>query len=253
MTKFGKVLVLFTLAVSLLMMGFALAVSTNRIDWSDRPPKDGDPGGMLAQRDAEAKQLWAKLRLAESGWRLGQAALARDEAQRVQDRLWYQTELVHLYTGATPNNPCREVVYAKAGRPQPVPEPDPRNFGRPQMAPAKDAAGQPLLSRDAYDKRDEAIHKDTLAAVDKFQKAVERDTQLTNELVGDPLKRTKGLRQRINDERAKRADVVAEAGFIRPLLINTVVESELILKRQKSLKARVGELEKEKVAGAAGR
>ena len=67
---------------------------------------------------------------------------------------------------------------------------------------------------------------------------------------GDPLKRTKGLRQRINDERAKRTAVVAEADFVRPLLINTVVESELILKRQKSLRARVSELEKDKVAEA---
>jgi len=204
MTTFGKVLVLFTLAVSLLMMGFALAVWANRIDWSDRPPKEGDPGGLLARRDAEAKRLWAELALAESGWRGSQAALARDEAQRVQDRLWYQTELAHLYTGATPNNPCREVVFERG-----VPAPDPRNFGRPRMVAAKDPTGQPLLSLAAYDKRDEAIHKETLAAVEKFRQAVELDTQLTNELAGDPLKRSKGLRQRINDERAKRADVVA--------------------------------------------
>ena len=248
MTTFGKVLVLFTLAVSLLMMGFALAVYTNRIDWSDRPPKEGDPGGLLAQRDAEAKRLWTELRLAESGWRLGQEALTRDERQRVQDRLWYQSELAHLYSGATPVNPCREVILDRG-----VPAPDPRNFGRPRMVAAKDAAGQPLLSLAAYDKRDEEIHKETLAAVDKLRQAVEQDTQLTNELAGDPLKRTKGLRQRINDERAKRADVVAEEEFIRPLLINTVVESELILKRQKSLRARVSELEKDRVAGAAGR
>ena len=44
--------------------------------------------------------------------------------------------------------------------------------------------------------------------------------------------------------------MVAEEDFIRPLLINTVVESELILKRQKSLRARVSELEKDKVAEA---
>ncbi len=248
MTLFGKLLVLFTLAVSLLMMGFALAVWTNRIDWSDRPPKEGDPGGLLAQRDAEAKRLWAELALAESGWRGSQAALARDEARRVQDRAWYQTELVHLYAGATPNNPCREVVIEKG-----EPVPDRANPARPQMAPAKGAAGQPLLSLAAYDSQDDKIHKETLAAVDKFRQAVERDTQLTNELAGDPVKRTKGLRQRINDERAKRADVVAEEDFIRPLLINTVVEAELIQKRQKSLRARVSELEKDKVAEAGGR
>jgi hypothetical protein len=249
MTQFGKVLVLLTVAVSLLMMGFAIAVWANRIDWSDRPPKEGDPGGLLAQRDAEAKRLWAELALAESAWRGGQAALARDEAQRVQDRLWYQAELAHLQTGATPNNPCREVAFDRTG----VPMADRANPARPLMVPAKDAAGQPLLSRAAYDKTDERIHKETLAAVDKFRQAVERDTQLTNELAGDPVKRTKGLRQRINDERAKRADVVAEEDFVRPLLINTVVEAELILKRQKSLRARVSELEKDKVAGAAGR
>jgi hypothetical protein len=248
MTQFGKVLVLLTVAVSLLMMGFAIAVWANRIDWSDRPPKEGDPGGLLAQRDAEAKRLWTELALAESGWRGSQEALARDEALRVQDRLWYHAELAHLYTGATLNKPCREVVMQRG-----VPVPDLGNFGRPQMAPAKDAAGQPLLSRALYDKTDEGIHKETLAAVDKFRQAVERDTQLTNELAGDPVKRNKGLRQRINDERAKRADVVAEEEFVRPLLINTVVEAELIQKRQKSLRSRVSELEKDKVAGAGGR
>ena len=248
MTLFGKLLVLTTLAVSLLMMGFGLAVWTNRIDWTDRQPKDGDPGGELAQREAEARRLWGELVLAESGWRLSQAALLRDEAQRVQDRAWYHAELVHLQTGATPNNPAHEVVLVKG-----VPVPDPRNAGRPQMKRASDPAGQPLLSLTSYDKADEGIHRQTLAAVDRFKKAVEQDTQLTNELVGDPVKRTKGLRQRINDERAKRADVVAEADFTRPLLINTVVESELILKRQKSLRARVSELEKDKVAGAGGR
>jgi hypothetical protein len=245
MTQFGKLLVLFTLAVSLLMMGFALAVWTNRIDWSDRPPKDGDPGGLLNQREAEVKRLWGELRLAESAWRLSHETLQRDEAQRVQDRAWYRAELAHLEQGATLNKPCRAVVFVKG-----VPVPDARNFGRPQMVGATDQAGKPLVSLAAYDKLDEQIHKETLAAVDKFKKAVETDTRLTNELVGDPIKRTKGLRQRINDERLKRADVVAEADFVRPLLINTVVEAELILKRQKSLRARVSELEKDKVAGA---
>jgi hypothetical protein len=248
MTLFGKLLVLGTLAVSLLMMTFALAVWTNRIDWTDRPAKEGDPGGELAQRDAEAKRLWGELRLAESGWRLRQAALARDEAQRVQDRLWYQTELAHLRTTATPNNPCRAVV-----APRGVPVPDQRNPSRPQMAAATDQGGQPLASLAFYNGQDEQLTKDLLAVADNLKKAAEADTRLTNELVGDPLKRTKGLRQRINDERAKRTAVVAEADFVRPLLINTVVESELILKRQKSLRARVGELEKEKVAGVGGR
>jgi hypothetical protein len=244
MTLFGKLLVLFTVAVSLLMMGFALAVATNRVDFGDRQSKEGDPGGLVTQRDAEIKQLRDKLGAALSGWQVHQAALARAERQRVDDRLWYHAQLVHLHTAAA-NDPCREVVFERG-----VPVPDPQNAGRPRMVPAKDAAGQPLLSLAAYDKQDEAIHKETLAAVDKFHKAVERDTQLTNELAGDPLKRTKGLRQRINDERVKQNDVVAEADFIRPLLINTVVESELILKRQKSLRARVSELEKDKVAEA---
>ena len=248
MTLFGKLLVLFTLAVSLLMMGFGLALWTNRIDWTDTKGKEGDPGGELARRDAEARRLWGELRLAESGWALSRDALARDEEQRVKDRAWFRGELAHLKTGATENNPGREVVFVKG-----VPVPNPRNFGRPQTQPAKDDAGQPLRSLAYYDQADEQIHQQTLAAVDRFKKAVELDTQLTNELAGDPVKRTKGLRTRINDERAKRADVVAEEDFVRPLLINTVVEAELILKRQKSLRARVSELEKDKVAGTGGR
>jgi len=50
------------------------------------------------------------------------------------------------------------------------------------------------------------------------------------------------------DERVKREDIMAEHKLVKTPLINTYVESELLLKRKRSLEVRLEELRKARAA-----
>ena len=77
----------------------------------------------------------------------------------------------------------------------------------------------------------------------ELEAKVEEDRRLTNELTGDPERKTKGLRQLLTEERSKQEGLIAETGIEESLRINREVESELILKRLASIRERIRELE----------
>src|SRR5262249_39839638 len=81
---------------------------------------------------------------------------------------------------------------------------------------------------------------EVLEVMDKHKKAVDEDARLTNLLAGTP--ETKGLRQRQDEEVAKRDGVAAEQKLVRPLFVNVAVDSELVLERTKQLQAGEKEL-----------
>jgi hypothetical protein len=93
------------------------------------------------------------------------------------------------------------------------------------------------------------VLSDLEGVMKKHEEQIAEANKLTDRIIGDKDKGVRGLQKRIEDERAKDADVVAEQKLIRPLLINTVVESELIFKRKTQLERRIEELKKFKVAG----
>ena len=242
MTKLGKILVLVNVALSFTLMAWALAAFTNRIDWSDKKAQGEEPAGELRKRIDEIDELWKGFRPAEAAWREPRAAIFAMEARRPKDRQWYARELENLRTGDTDKFPIRSVIY-NAG----LPALDPRT-GLPQMADAKDRNSQPLKSLSSYDRELNDLRTALLAEVKRLHEGILEDTRLTVQLVGeidDTTKKilAKGLRQRIIDERDKAVDLVKEQDIVRPLLINAYVESQLILKRADSLKARIQELE----------
>jgi hypothetical protein len=241
MTLFGKIVVVLNLVLSLLMAAWALGLWTNRIDWSNNKGADLQPPGELTLRKAEAERAWNEAPGGFAAYRDAKAALfAREDGKedgkdgRAADRNWYAAEIEHLRTGATEANPGRMVDLALG---QGLPTPDPRNYDRPTMKIAKDKFGKPIQSIAAYAKRETELFKELADVQDEYQKSVEEDTRLTERLIGP-----KGLQQRILDEQAKLAEVLKEAELLRPLLINAVVESELILKRREFLKARIAEI-----------
>jgi hypothetical protein len=244
MTKLGKILVFLNLVISGLMAGWALALYTNYIDWSEAPPKGVEPGGLLGQRKERIKELQAALGPPQVSWMEARTNLHRREDQRQGDLLWYQAELQHLRTGATRDNPCRLVVIPDDPR-QPgrhLPVPDPKNFFRPQMAPAQDRSGQPLQALDKYEK----ISRDTLEklmmVLSEAEAKYEEDRKLTNLMVGEEDKGIKGLQQRIIDERAKREGILAEQRVIEPLWKVNEVDTELLLRRRETIAERLNEL-----------
>jgi hypothetical protein len=236
MTLFGKVLVFLNLVLSLMAFIWALGLYTNNVDWSDvkggNPlvaSKGGKPLGMLAERQVDLANAAAGLRPAETSWlAVRKQVLAREEEMR-GDREWYLKELAWLRTGeATPAKPIQAVKLVRL-----MPVDDPRNANRPEMEPAKDRAGQPLLSERQYNLRSEAALKELGEVMDEYKKKIDEDIALTDKLAGTADK--KGLQQRLVDERAKREGVEAEERLVRPLLVNVAVDWELVGKRQTGL------------------
>jgi hypothetical protein len=180
------------------------------------------------------------------------------------DRVWYEGELAHLMTGATTDqNPARKVV-VNGG----VVQLDPRT-GRPRMAPLTDANNNRILSVTEYDAREMDLVKKIGDEETRLKNAVEKDIELTEQMTGkmdpasiqiDPATMrpdpalvrfiTKGLHQRILDEKDKLAKVKQEITIVEPLYVNALVDSELVVKRRNQLETRLTELRKQAESAA---
>jgi hypothetical protein len=238
MTLFGKILVLanFGLSVIALVCAMTFYFVDTHTDWT-ASQKTLDDG--LTKRKARVAELWEGIRTADVGWRDVHTNLAEQEGYRAVDRDWYATEVKHARSVATAMDPARTVVIDKGLLVlDPVPN-EPKHM-RPRMVKATDDFGRPLASLDANNEAKGAKHVALADQQKKLAQLIDEDKRLTNELTPEE---GKGLRRRIEDEKdkVKRAD--EELAIMRPLHINTAVENELILRRDKMLRARIAELE----------
>jgi hypothetical protein len=248
MTMLGKLLLMFNLAFSLMLAAWSFSLYANRIDWSNNKAKADQPDGEFTVRDAQIVKLWDAVRPAEASWRNSRAALLNQEARRVVERTWYNKQMNHVFKDATAANPIGELTFAakeddrtKAG--QLVMD----NNGDPVLNPLKDIGGHPLKSLAAYNEDNQKVLKSLEEVARKHTAQIEEAIKLTQQLVGEK-DGPRGLQQRILDEKAKSAAVMAEQALIRPMLVNTVVQSELIVKRRRALEKRIEELKKIGVA-----
>jgi hypothetical protein len=249
MTRLAKILIFVNLAFSFGMMAWALALYTNRVDFSNNKAQGDQPAGELVKRVERIEELKAAFRPAETAWLNARTSVQGLEARRAADHDWYASELVFLRTGATAANPARAVVYELGS-----PAPDTKDPGRAKMKPATGPMNQPLESLKAYEGQLKDAHDLLARETERYEKAIKEDTDLTNKLAGykdKDDKEVKGLRQRIVDERAKLVNLNNEHKFVKPLLVNAFVESQLVLKRADALRARIKELQN--VGVAAGR
>jgi len=224
------------LALSLVMATIGFGIWVNGVDFSDNAGKGDTPAGLLKDRRTEIDSLMAGLGPAEGTRRSARKELLESEDQRRLARVWYSAELEHLRTGATAAAPARTMIYANL-----LPAPDPDNRERIQMGPASDRNMQPLLSMAHYEEQSRRTQSEIADVMANYKKEAEKDIALTNELAGAPPAK-KGLRQRQVEEKDKREGIVGEQRLVRPLFVNTAVESELILQRLKRLQEREKEL-----------
>jgi hypothetical protein len=261
MTLLGKILLLFNLAFSVLLAGWAFTVYADRIDWTKKKGKASEFGpaaqsGEFAVRDERLKELQKNLGSAQVRWRVARANLRDEEARRVADRIWSENEMKHLTKTATPDkDPVGEMVVAAKDDPAKglrKGQVELNDKGEPQLVPAKDAAGNPLGSLDAYNDKDAKTLQSLDQVLARLNAQIEEANKLTDQIIGakDAAGNvvSRGLHERIRDEKAKRAGVVAEQALLRPQLINTVVDAQLLKKRRDALKKRVEELKKIGVA-----
>jgi len=261
MTWFGKGLVFFNLVLSLVLGTWAMTLYTSRIDWSDQKGKDGQPDGELVRRIAQAQEGWSRIPSAAANWEEARAILLAMENGaaklklngkeskvngRQANREWYQAELEFLRSKATAMQPCQALVLDDQRR-LTFNDPDPLT-PRPKMLPVMDRAGKPLRSLASYNEEEKTLFASLKKEQERLEAATKEDTRLTLLLIGDKALGTKGLHRRLIDERVKREDIMVEHGLVKTPLINTYVESELLLKRKRSLEVRLDELRRARAA-----
>jgi hypothetical protein len=272
MTLIGKLLVLLTVALSVTMAFWAFGVYTQRIEWAGKVSGAAAHDELTKRRERIKPQqstgygLQDSVAAAEARWKVSAQNLTGIEPLRAQNKKWYGEQLTLLVKGP---GPVKTADY-KDGRL--VFDP---NTIRPVLVDAKDKAGQPLQNRDFYvDKYNE--RKDQIAtAMDEIGKWMKpevwealpkRDGRIDvdeavkqikpGDLAGllitdaDVTQEITRLRVLLVQEQDKRARVLAEIEYLKPQLVNSAVESELLEKRQASLKARIEEL---KAVGVAAR
>jgi hypothetical protein len=252
MTMLGKVLVFFNLAFSLLLASWAFSLYANNIDGIDKKGKSaGQTTVEYALRDTELEELWKGIPPAQANWLSERQKVLNEESRLADERSWYQTEINHLFVTANAANPVGEIAFA--------PKDDEKNGikkgqillddkGHPLLVPVKDGAGNPLQALAVYLKQDDDILQSLQAVLQKHQEQIDEANTLTDRIIGDEKAGRRGLHRRLLDEKNKDAAILAEQQLTRPQLINTVVESELILKRKNQLEKRLEELKKIHVA-----
>lgn len=238
MTLLGKILVCVNLVFSLAMASFALALYTQRINWTNAPPQTtpDQAAGELALLQDEIKRKWVALTHADDGSEKRLQVLTDRLRQREQLRpalqRWYAQEIKHAARKATDKDPVRALVFEEGKIPA-----DPANPTRPKLQPAKDRFGNNLASLDYYNKETKRVYDEINTERENLGKLIAEDKKQTERAIE--------LRQLIEDEEDKRKSVERELrDFLRPTLVNVEVESELILRRRDALQERVEELKK---------
>lgn len=255
MTRLGKVLVLLNLGLAVVLAAWSFNIYSNGIDWTDRTDNKSVPPrmGQFTLRKDKIEKLRKGVDPVQTDWLRERDQLARAERRLAAERVWYDSAIRYVLVGPARGRGIFEVALAA--------QDDPRtgvkkgqvlldNQGNPQLVPIRDPNNVPLQlqSLKEYNDQDEGILKEIAEQIVQHQKQIEQANALTDKIIGDKAKGIRGLQQRINDEQAKNAEVIAEMKLIEPQFLNTLVEKQLVDRRHEQMKRRIEELKKINVA-----
>lgn len=256
MTRFGRILVLLNVAICVMLAAWSFNLYATSLDWTDKK----DKGGQFALRADKLNELWKGVAPNQVDWLRQRAQLANEETFLAEERAWYDKETRHVLVGPTRGDWISEVALAAKdteltvrGDKVVIRRGDILldDKGNPQMVPLRDLNNAPLQlqSLAEYNEENENVLKDIIQKMKEHEAQVEEAKALTDKIIGDKEKGIRGLQQRINDEQAKDAALLAEMKLVEPQLINTLVEAQLVNKRHAQMVRRIEELKKVKVAG----
>ncbi len=239
MTFVGKLFVLVNLAFSAIMAVAAFNFYATGMDYGPEAKKDSQPKppARVTALQKDIADVLATVPAVENSWRTSRADLVREEVQRETNRQAYDVEIALLRSGPAMDKD-RQVREVQTNADH-LAQLDARTR-LPVLAPAVDRAGQPLLPMATYLLKADMVRKENETVLADLNKKVKEDVDLTMQLTGDPG--TRGLRQKIVEERVKREGVVAEHNSVRPLFINIAVESQLSRKRLDTLSEQIAQL-----------
>jgi hypothetical protein len=244
-TTIGKFLVVTNLLFSLSMMTMAIGLYANRIDWAGPLPGTGGDGpeGVLTKKRREIDEQTAALRVNLARWLAQRGVLPELEAQRQMLRDFYADQLALLATGKTVKgqavpNPVKGLIYKVEKR-----------EGANVYGLELDAQGRPKLAdipnlkpRDEFAAELKAIDDEIKVAIEKLQKTIDEEIDLTLTLKGEKGKRV-GLYPLLDEAEKTMHASQEELTEVNKLRINRQIDAEGYRKRQQQLVARIKELE----------
>jgi hypothetical protein len=263
MTRFGKILVLFNVGLSVMLAAWSFNLYANSVDWTDSKSKGtpAGPSGQYAIRAAKLEELWKGVAPNQADWLRQRMRLAEEETRLAEERTWYDQELRHVLNGPTNTGKFVQEI-AIADKDTEANVHGERILirrgdilldaqGHPQLVPIRDPMNAPLQLKSLaeYNAEYVTVMNDIAAQIKTHSDQIEEAKTLTDKIIGDKMKGIRGLQQRINDEQAKDAAIVAEMKLEEPQLLNTLVEAQLVNKRHQQMVKRIEELKKIKVAG----
>jgi hypothetical protein len=256
MTLLGKILVFLTVVLSFVMLAWAIALYTHHIDWSDAKATADRPAGELVARKARVTEANASVNLANARWREAMngndgkdnrpihAGLLQWEKRRDGDRAWYAALLKAADVG--PDGNGDKVIIKRIATKDGQPLPDPANPTLPALLvdaerrkTQEEPKGEPLYCFKWYEKELGRLAGEIAKNQAEQQRLAKEEEALTEQAIGP-----KGLRQRIWDEEGKLARVAEELKDVESRKTNSLVDTELLVRRRAQLERRVGELEK---------
>jgi hypothetical protein len=243
MAMFGKILVLITLALSLLCLVVGLGIFTNSINWGWKTEHQRQQfGTKIASEFDKRKEILAKLDEQKpkfvAGSTQARAKLMKTEANIARDQLRYVDELDRI----------------QSGTPQPL-----ANLRKlhPWLFDKKNKTGKPLL-QDEFTKSYQGyfteignLTKQINEVRDKIGNMIDKEKEVTEQLIGPPAekgKRGKGLYALINVEQEVQQRAREELEDLKEILVQELVDSQLYLQRQDSLRLRLRQLERLEVS-----
>lgn len=271
MTTLGKVFACINVFLCLALAIWALGIYTHRVEWGD---KRGENPGELAKRKMELERLSKSRPEGERAWHANLQTLRATEQRRRSNQAEYENTLHAMRTGMNlanqpANPPVGELVYVDKGNDRGMLKVNPLTE-LPEMQPARDVAGQPLPALVALERAYADTQQLLSAEKQTLEKLVAREKDLTVQINGGgaqkglkaqlqerqkALLNSEGIRgyldrlQKVGvlphlpDPRGDLRNADGEQEYLRPLLYNKLAEKDILLQRQKALKARLQELE----------
>jgi hypothetical protein len=252
MEKAGKIMVLTTVAFSLVFCAYALAIYVQPINWGwaakyKQKEFGKDVPSELEKRQAALKKLADEKERAVRAWTAASDTLAQTEAKIAYNQYWYAQQLERIQSGKDADvgkDPIKDLKYDAKGL--------------VELDTPKDRTGKPVFDRVVAKKAYDSLVKDLNNLLTKIARVrddiadiIKEEKNLTEELNGvidAKGKQQKGLYALIDFERAVQNRAKEELEDLKPNYYQELVDSQLLLKRQASLKFRLNQL---KVIGVA--
>lgn len=241
MRMFGKFLVYSNLVLSLLFLGWAVALHTMKINWAPHrnffTGEVNQDSGQLFELKEEIKTLLEQRDLAETRWQTDAALLPRVEERRAAFLKWYAEQYNLAKTGKDRTGKDAETPVRR-----PVRGPDEMLImDDAQREAVKDSRGTVVKSIGYYQNEYQELRKQLDDIQLEIADLVEQQKRLTLIIAGEPGK-TRGVRGQLDDQLSYKKLWEDEIATLKPLLVTQLINVEENKRRLQVLESRLKEL-----------